>query len=201
MSPDEIVQIVEAARGSETNLDALWGAAIGGGLTLLGTLLAMLVQKRNLDTQLQHEREMDVRGRRTEALSLLYVELESQADALSTLWGLCRAWAQGANVDGESMRIHPALGVLARKSYRRYLWPVNSQVTRHINEFAVNSHAVQSALVNGANVGADPEAVDRVFRAASQPLSGSIGDLTDLMSRINGIDIQVVQREIRPDEP
>ena len=117
----------------------LGGIIIGSGIVLASNILVLVFANWRQKKQFVHEREQEIRGRRTTALADLHMLLEDQADALRDLRGSV------SNCDGSTAG--KAQSVLYGKKYRRRLWPViNSPASESIDEYAEKSHELLSFL-------------------------------------------------------
>ena len=103
------------------------GATIAGAFALVVQLFANYRQNKQLAHDLEvrknqfvHEREQEIRGRRTAALADLQMQLEEQGSAVQDLWGfVCHPDLHYPKSSAEE-----AWQVLFRKSYRRNVWPI-----------------------------------------------------------------------------
>ena len=178
------------------------GSIISGVFTVLSQRFSNQRQERQLahdlevrEKQLAHEREQEIRGRRTAALADLHMLLEDQAAALQGLWGCIR------NPDRSTA--NKARRVLDDKSYRRKLWPINLPASKAINEYAEKTHDLLSFLHHNemeftylwADEIPPPDhklcyAVEQKIESALTSLGTAIKEVTNLTSELNDIQVR-----------
>ncbi len=168
------------------------GAILAGVFSLIGGWTTLFIQGRRMEKQLEHDakaresqfahdRQQEIRGRRTDTLAELQEALEEQAEAL--VWLRTNYKNNKSQLRGEIEKSDRWV-TLYSKQYRKKLWPCNATLTRNINKFAEEWHELQSEIVRSPQA----DLMSR-FRATEDALSAAIGELPRLMSRINGIAI------------
>ena len=154
--------------------------------------------------QFAHEREEEIRGRRTEALADFQILLEAQATALGNLWG----FIQNPQHPALKKLLEDAWTVLRSRGYRKKLWPIDVPITKAVNEYVdaidklLNDPKVR-ALVAGDDVKPDPKVVDdlnRQFQAASDRLKTTLKETANLMSELNDIKVRKMINQQAPVE-
>ena len=189
------------------------GALISGVFTLLAQRFATRRQKEQFAHDLQvrreqcsHEKEQEIRGRRTEALAELQILLEAQSAALENLWG----WIHNPHMLPE-LTVSPkdAYNVLRERGYRIKLWPINVPISQAVNEYAPAIHELRkrlkgaklNELVAGDNVNLDVEGdLEQQFQAAAKPLETALKETAILMSELNDIRVNKMINQQAPVE-
>ena len=188
-------------------LGVIIGSSIAGVFTLLAQVFATCRQKKQFAHDLEvrreqfsHEREQEIRGRRTVALADLQIRMEDQSTALVALWDFIKKPEVRPD-----LIIPPEDGwnVLQERGYRLNSWSTEDPVTKAIDEYATEIHMLlqyQSlghpdvqALVEGKLEKLDEwrvTALDQQFQEASKTLAIARKETADLMSELNGIQVR-----------
>lgn len=182
----------------------LVGPIIGGVIAIVAatatSLITQIFASRRHKSQLAHDREQEIRGRRTTALEDLLFLLEEQVAALQDLEG----FLNDPNVRPH-LKISPeeAWKTLKERNYRRKLWPRNIPLSRAINEYATKTEELLSSLrqqeiaelcagkINCLNK-ETRIAVRPKFQEAITPLSTARKETINLISELN--DIRLLKR-------
>ena len=143
-------------------------------------------EREVMQKQLAHDREQEIRGRRTEALVVLHDLLETQARAISYFSGFCgdpKRFTDPSEFDEWRT-------VFRLKAYRARLWPIeDTPVVGKINKYAREIKKLQTLLTEelfSCQKG-DPELVSKID-AAGQLLSGAMIETRKLTSSLNKMD-------------
>ena len=184
----------------------LAGVIAGGVIGIATTLIAQVFATWRQKEQFSHDREQEIRGRRTAALADLQMLLEGQVTALQDLWGF---------IKNREVRPHlaippeEALKILREKDYRSKLWAINGPVTKAINAYANKIHGLLQELLRNKEIAAliagkidtlETKLIadlDQKFRSAAEPLSTALKEIGNLMSVLN--DIQVIAPSESPE--
>ena len=191
---------------------AIIGFFIAGVFAVLAQAFETCRQNKQLAHDLEvrqgqfaHEREQEIRGRRTEALADFNSLLEEQSTALGKLGGV---------IKDPQMRpylkelLEDAWTVLRSRGYRKKLWPIDVPITKAVNEYVgaidkLLEDPKVRALVTGNDVKPDPEVVDdlnRQFEAASDRLKTTLKETANLMSELNDIKVRKMINQQAPVE-
>ena len=184
------------------------GSGVAGIFTLLAQVFAYSRQKNQFAHDLQvrqqqfaHEREQEIRGRRTAALAELLVLLEDQATSLEKLWAFIGS-AHPQSYPHLKDAAVVAWKVLLERNYRKRLWPINGPITKFINEYAARTanllvflrqHKDVEALweSEGSALSVDSRAAaNREFQAVTAALGSAMKEIVDLTSELNDIEVK-----------
>ena len=180
------------------------GSVIAGTFTWLAQVFADRRQKKlfahDLEIRKQqfaHEKEQEIRGRRTAALADLQMQLGEQATAVQNLWGFA---CHHPDLHYPKSSAEEAWDVLFRKSYGRNVWPVENSVARSLGGYSrkirellmfLGQQEEFDALWRGEISALDKglhEVINEKFLEVKDFLDTVTMDVTELTARLNGID-------------
>ena len=178
------------------------GAIIGGAFAIVAQLFANRRQRKQFaydlearQQQFTHEKEQEIRGRRTATLIDLHLLLEDQMNALEDLWNCIS--------DPDRSTAYKAWRVLGEGKYRRKSWwPTNTPASEAIDEYAnkirkllilLHHNEEDIAYLLEGEISALPQklrvAIEQNIKSARTPLGTAIREVANLTRELNLDDV------------